>query len=458
MQDGGTVNMGLLEKMIKTYRGDRWSGEKRAAVQRKRLVSLVKYARENSPFYRERYAGIGADFSLSDLPPVSKTELMARFDDVLTDRGITMERIEGFTRDLDNIGRMLDGKYLIFKTSGSTGNPAVVLYDKQSIDVSSAVAALRTFARKEDLRKFLKHGKKTAGVFADYGFYLACGMSRYLQLKMPRRKTKITVDVNAAESEIIKQLNDFGPAMLSGYPSNLALLADFDELDIRPDVVVTGGELLTDGIRRKLERKFGCYVQTHYSCTEGGEIACECGEKHLHINEDWVIVEPVDAGNHPVSYGEMADKVLITNLSNYIQPFIRYELTDRVIVHNEKCRCGRNTLWLEIEGRTDDILEFDNGVRIAPMSLYKVLEEVKAIRRFQLIQRAPDKAELRIVSDDPGAAFDQAKRDLRDFFGHKGLTVEIVRSDEPPQADKTSGKFKHICKDFERHDHPGVMR
>ena len=445
----GAVDVGLLEKLIKTRNGDRWSREKIAAVQKKRLAALVRIAKEKSPFYRKLYADIGDDFSLEELPPVSKPELMAHFDEVLTDRNITMARIDAFTQDLDHIGRMIDDKYLIFKTSGSTGNPAVVLYDKQNIDVSSAVAAVRTFARKNDLKKFIKHGKKTAGVFADYGFYLACGMSRYLQLKMPRRKTKITVDVNAPEADIIKRLNDFQPAMLSGYPSNLALLADFEELNIKPDVVITGGELLTDVIRKKLERKFSCYVQTHYSCTEGGEIACECEEKHLHINEDWVIVEPVSFDNAPVPFGEMSDKVLITNLSNYIQPFIRYELTDRVIVHSEKCRCGRNTLWLEIEGRTDDILEFDKGIRVAPMSLYKVLEEVKAIRRFQLIQRASDKVELRMVSDERKEAFEQAKHALRDFFEAKGLTVEVVISDRPPQADKTSGKFKHIYKDFE---------
>ena len=267
---------------------------------------------------------------------------------------------------------------------------------------------------------------------------------------MPRQKTKITVDVNAPEADIIKQLNDFQPAMLSGYPSNLALLADFEELRIHPDVVVTGGELLTDDIRRKLEGRFGCYVQTHYSCTEGGEIACECEEKHLHINEDWVIFEPVDSGNNPVPFGKMSDKVLITNLANYIQPFIRYELTDRVIVHDEKCKCGRTSRWLEIEGRTDDILEFENGVRIAPMSLYKVLEEVKEIRRFQLIQRSSDKVELRIISDAPGEAFKQAKHDLQDFFKSKELTVEIVKSEEPPRAHEISGKFKHIYKDFEQ--------
>ena len=120
---------------------------------------------------------------------------------------------------------------------------------------------------------------------------------------MPGRQSKITVDVNAPEEEIVRQLNEFGPAMLSGYPSNLALLAEDEGLTIRPDVVITGGELLTDAVRRKLTEKFGCTVQTHYSCTEGGEIACECAEEHLHINEDWVILEPVDRDNRPVGFG-----------------------------------------------------------------------------------------------------------------------------------------------------------
>ncbi|MCR5227555.1 MAG: AMP-binding protein [Eubacterium sp.] len=449
--------MSLIGAMMATYKGDTMSCEKTADLQRKRLIKLIKYARTYSPYYQKLYSSINDElisngkFNLNDLPPVTKPELMTHFDDVLTDRNITMKKIDDFTSDLGNIGKMIDDKYLIFKTSGSTGNPAVVLYDKQNIDVSSAIAAFRTFARKEDYDKFMKHGKKTAGVFADYGFYLACGMSKYLQLKMPRKKTKINVDVNAPESKIVEELNAFQPSMLSGYPSNLALLADFKELDIHPDVVITGGELLTDQIREKLRTRFGCYVQTHYSCTEGGEIACECEEKHLHINEDWVIVEPVDKDNNPIPYGEMSDKVLITNLSNYIQPFIRYELTDRVIVHEERCKCGRTSHWLEIEGRTDDILEFENGVRIAPMSLYKVLEEVPDIRRFQLIQRSLTRLELRVTTEaDKETAFENAKKDLITFFSQNGVSdVMIDYSGELPQANKTSGKFKHIYSDFE---------
>ncbi|MBR5357324.1 MAG: phenylacetate--CoA ligase family protein, partial [Lachnospiraceae bacterium] len=285
--------MGLIGTMIETHMGGRKSFENIRKLQGKRLKKLVNYARKNSPYFKELYKNVGDDFKLEDLPPTNKVAMMANFDAYITDRSITMDRIEDYTKDIENVGRMIDDKYLIFKTSGSTGNPATILYDKKNIDVSSAVAALRTFARKEDFKKFLKSGKKTAGVFANYGFYLACGMSRYLQLKMPKKKNKITVDVNAKEDKIIKELNDFKPSMLSGYPSNLALLADYKELSISPDVVITGGELLTDEIRKKLSDRFSCDVQTHYSCTEAGEIACECSVGHLHINEDWVIVEPV---------------------------------------------------------------------------------------------------------------------------------------------------------------------
>lgn len=437
--------MGLLIAMLQTWRSNKADQETLKRLQLQRLRNLVRYARTHSPYYQALYAGIGEDFRLEELPATNKPEMMSRLDDVFTDRQITMKRIHAFTEDIGNVGGMIDGKYLVFKTSGSTGHPATVLYDKEAIDVASAVAACRTFARKEDYKAFMKHGKKTAGVFANYGFYLACGMSRYLQLRMPWKQTKITVDVNAPEEEIIGQLNAFQPAMLSGYPSNLALLADYPELNIKPDVIITGGELLTDEIRRKLYERFGCYVQTHYSCTEGGEIACECSEGHLHINEDWVIVEPVDKDNHPVGPGVQSDKVLITNLSNYIQPFIRYELTDRIIVHDEPCPCGKHTRWLEIEGRTDDILTFPGGIQVAPMSLYKILEEVRAIRRFQLVQTAPEKLELRLLADNPVSAFEQARQQLLSFLESKGLSgIEIVLSANPPQADKVSGKFKHV--------------
>lgn len=445
--------MSLFTAFIKTYRAGQMNRESTEKLQKKRLKALVRYAYSNSPYYQRLYAGLDSDFhfdfDLSDLPATDKVEMMTNLDDVFTDRNISVQRINDFTADVGRVGHMIDNQYLIFKTSGSTGNPATVLYDKGCIDTASAVAAFRTFARKTDYQSFRKNGSRTAGVFADYGFYLACGMSKYLQLKMPHKKNKINIDVNLPEDEIVQQLNAFQPAMLSGYPSNLSLLADFKELSINPDIVITGGELLTDSIRAKLTDKFHCYVQTHYSCTEAGEIACECSEGHLHINEDWVIVEPVDKENQPVAYGVQSDKVLITNLANYIQPFIRYELTDRIIVHNEPCRCGKQSHWLEIEGRTDDTLTFDNGIKIAPMSFYKILEEIKEISRFQLIQRTSSLLELRLTAKDRTAAFSKAQSALLAFLHQKEIdNTEIRLSCEEPQTDKNSGKFKHIYKNF----------
>ena len=66
---------------------------------------------------------------------------------------------------------------------------------------------------------------------------------------------------------------------------------------------------------------------------------------------------------------------------------------------------GKNTYWLEIEGRTDDILEFDNNTLIAPMSFYKILQEIEEITKFQLIQKAKDKLELRIMAKEKEKAF-----------------------------------------------------
>ena len=85
--------MSLLATMARTYGKDRASREKLERIRRKRLRALVDYARRNSPFYGELYGGLGADWTLGDLPPVTKPELMARFDDVVTDRAVTMARV-----------------------------------------------------------------------------------------------------------------------------------------------------------------------------------------------------------------------------------------------------------------------------------------------------------------------------------------------------------------------------
>jgi phenylacetate-coenzyme A ligase PaaK-like adenylate-forming protein len=451
--------IGLLKAILLVRRYNRLSSEKAKAVREERFSEIVDFARENSPYYKKLYASVSARPALSELPPIKKSELMAHFDEWLTDRQTDLAAVRAFMENEDNIGRLMDNKYLVFTTSGSSGEPCIILCDKTTDSVMSAVNLLRAYARKEDFTAFFKQGARTAGVFATGGFYLAYGSVRARQLKTPWKKKRIMVtSVLQPMLEIVKELNEFQPVMLGGYPTALELLAheqDQGRLNIKPVLIMAGGEYLSRDLRNSLSSAFGCYVQSIYSCTEGGTIACECRHRHYHVNEDWAIVEPVDSEYRPVPDGVQSDRILLTNLSNFTQPFIRYEITDRVVMHHEPCPCGNPSPWLEVEGRTDDILSFrgENGpVSIVPLALYAALKQIHSIERFQLIAKAENNMELRIMPS-PGAGredvFGRASERLRSFLCEYGIKeINICLSDELPQANPKSGKFKHVYKEY----------
>ncbi len=420
----------------------------RLALQQNRLRELIQYVKMNSPYFSELYKDVDSNTPLEALPTTSKGDLMTHFDTWVTDRSITRQKVEAFTSDLSNIGKKLDGKCLVYTTSGSTGYPCIVLYDDTTINVSSAIGVARSFARKQDVQRFMRHGGRTMALFADNGFYLGCGSVRYNQRKMPWKRHKLkTCDVRMPIEQIVENLNTFQPSMLGSYPTFLEIIASEQEkgnLNIHPAIIMTGGEHLYADVRERLSRVFGCYVQTNYSCTEGGTMACECIEKHFHINDDWVILEAVDENHQPVPYGTQSSKVLLTNLANSLCPFIRFEITDRIVIHNEPCPCGSTRPWLTLEGRTDDILTFENGVRIAPLSLYALMKEIHGIQRFQLIQMEGNNLELRLETKDKQQIFEAAKQKLTDYLRQSGIDAQIYLSDKAPQAHPISGKFKHI--------------
>ncbi len=420
-----------------------------------RLRELVRCAKANSPYYKKLYKNIGDDFTLSDLPPVNKVDLMASFDDWISDQTVKLNDIQEFMHNLDNIGRKFRGKYLIFTTSGSTGNPLVALCDKTTSNMFGAINARRSFARKQDLKAYVLKGAKSIGVFATGGFYLGNSSIRARLLKMPWKKKQMAVtSALKPVPEIVKELNAFAPAMLGGYPTILELLIDEQEkgrLNIHPVIIMTGGEYLSEDVRKRLSQAFNCYVQTSYSCTEGGSVAYECTEHHFHVNDDWILVEPVDKDNRPVADGVQSDKILITNLYNYTQPFIRYEVTDRVVMHHENCPCGNASPWLTLEGRTDDVVSFSERgkeIRIAPLALYAALKEVHEIVRFQLAVHKGNRAELRLVPAqgiEKQKAFEKARDALKALFSLHGVTdVSVTLSEEEPKQHPGSGKFKHI--------------
>lgn len=451
------ITIGMLKSMWLCTQYKKMSERERITLRDKRLRQMVEWARENSPYYAQLYKNLGADFQLSDLPPVNKLDLMSHWDEWVTDKTITLSHVNKFMCNLDNIGRKFKGKYLVFTTSGSTGNPLVALCDSTTNNVMGAVNTIRSFARKKDMITFIKHGGKSIGVFATGGFYLGNSSVRARLLMMPWKKRQMAVTSALLPiDQIVEELNAFQPAMLGGYPSNLELLIEKQQsgqLHISPVLIMTGGEYLSDTLRDNLEKAFHCYVQTSYSCTEGGTIACECTEGHFHINDDWLIVEPVDKNNCPVPAGVQADKILLSNLFNFTQPFIRYEVTDRVVLHDEPCKCGNFSPWLTLEGRTDDVVSFiQNGVEIklAPLAIYATLKEVYELRRFQFVSHSDHHAELRLEPAEgftAQEAFYKAKIALEKFFSMHGLTnITVTLSDVKPKQDAGSGKFKHIIR------------
>ncbi|MDD6038207.1 MAG: phenylacetate--CoA ligase family protein [bacterium] len=448
-------NIGLLKamKLCKDY--EKMSEEQKQEIRKKRLEDIVKHAREHSPYYKTLYQNVPQDYKLTDLPPTNKKTLMQNWDDWACDREISLEEVERFMKNTDNIGRKIRKKYLVFTTSGSTGNPLVSIYDKTANNVMSAIGVCRSYARGEDLKAFIKRGGKSIGVFADEGFYLGNSSIRARLRTMPWKKKQLAVSSALyPTAQIVRQLNEFQPDMLGGYPSNLELLIDEAKegrLNISPVIIMTGGEYLSDNLRKRLAETFHCYVQTSYSCTEGGTMACECRKQHFHINDDWVIVEPVDAQGNPVPDGVQADKIYLTNLYNFTQPYIRYEVTDRVIMHHEPCGCGNPAPWLELEGRNDDVTSFiEDGkeMKVAPLAIYAVLKEVHSIRRFQVLVHPNNKVELRIEEKDgvsKAEAFEAAKRSLEAFLSTQNIhAVTITLSEELPKQNAKSGKFKHI--------------
>lgn len=128
-------------------------------------------------------------------------------------------------------------------------------------------------------------------------------------------------------------------------------------------------------MRAYVARTFACRVRNGYGASEFMSIACDCPCGVLHVNSDWVVVEPVDHRYRPVAPGLPSHTTLITNLANLVQPLIRYDIGDRVAWLQVCCRCGNRWRAIQVEGRTDDILEFTNarGRRVPLLPLALVL-------------------------------------------------------------------------------------
>ena len=334
-----------------------------AARQRARLARLVARAGQGSALYRQRLRGIDSTSArLEQLPIVTKDELMQRFDDWVCDPALRLDPLRAFCADPLRIAEPYLGRYVVWESSGSSGQSGVFVQDARSMAVCDGLEALRrsrpallqSWFDPLGLNQRMAFVGATSGHFASYvSLRRLCRINPWIDRNLQ------CFSILQPVAELVGALNRYAPTVLATYPSVAALLADEaarGALEIAPREVWTGGETLSPTRRERIERSLGCTLRNNYGASEFLSIGWECDAGGLHANADWVILEPADAQLRPVPVGELSASVLLTNLANTVQPLIRYDLGDQVRMLGRPCGCGSPLPLIEVAGRCDDTL------------------------------------------------------------------------------------------------------
>ena len=214
-----------------------------------------------------------------------------------------------------------------------------------------------------------------------------------------------------------------------------------------------GGECLAPATRDRLHAVFGCPVRNSYGASEFLPLAWECSHLNLHLNTDWVILEPIDAAGRPVAPGMQSHSVLLTNLANRVQPLIRYDLGDAVTMHDAPCACGSAFPALSVEGRCDDALlmplALGGEAAVVPLALETVLEEEANVHDFQVVQMPSGTLKVRLGSEEAAAA-GAVRRALVAYFRAMGFAeVKLDVGGQEPRRDRVSGKLRRVVREID---------
>ena len=121
-----------------------WGARYVEQVAQRRLRQLVAITRERSRYYRDLYRGLPqTEYRLSELPVVTKGELMAHFDEAVTDPDLSRHRVEQFLVDHGRVGHTLCDRYAVWTSSGTTGEPGIFVQDGQALAVYEALEIIR---------------------------------------------------------------------------------------------------------------------------------------------------------------------------------------------------------------------------------------------------------------------------------------------------------------------------
>jgi phenylacetate-CoA ligase len=402
-----------------------------------RLRALLHHAVTHSAWWRQRLGPGAEERALAELPPSRRGELMAQFDGWVTEPGLALPALRDFARQGAATGQPYAGRCLVWESSGSSGEPALFVQDAAALAVADALEGARGPGRlpgRNGLPPLLMPGARLAFVGAtDGAFATVVSLRRACRVNPWLQATLRAFSFLQPLAPLGAELQAWRPAVLASYPSMAWVLAQEQlagRLALDLQAVWTGGETLTPACRAAIGRAFGCPVRNSYGASECLAIANECACGALHLNADWVILEPVDARLRPVPQGQAGHSVLLTHLGSRLQPIIRYDLGDRVRLTGQPCACGSPLPVIEVEGRRDDLLSLagDAGrvVHLSPLALATVLEDEGGVFDFRLTQTGARALTLQLHGIDQ-VRDAQAGSALRAWLAAQGLARVRLR-------------------------------
>lgn len=346
-------------------------------LQLQRLQATVRHCM-NSPFYKKRFEEIGL-----------KPEDIKSLDDLKKIPFTTKQDL----RDTYPFGMAsipLKDCVRLHSSSGTTGNPTVILHSQKDLDEwANAVARCLWMVglRPDDVfQNSSGYGMFTGGLGFQYG---------------AERLGMLTVPAAAGNSlRQIKFITDFGTTAIHAIPSYVTRLKEvMDQQGVDPKrdtklkTLVIGAEPHSEEQRKRIEKMMGVKAYNSFGMSEmcGPGVAFECKEQNgLHIWEDYYIVEIVDPETlEPVPEGEIGEMVL-TTLNREAMPLLRYRTRDLTRILGHDCPCGRHHVRLDrMKGRSDDMMVL-RGVNIFPIQIEKILMQFKELSTNYLITLTTD--------------------------------------------------------------------
>jgi len=408
-----------------------WPCERLLEYQEERLRRVVQVAYDRSRYYRQVFDREGMHPSdiksladLSKVPLLTKDSVREYEADLMTRRAPAPGWIEGHT-------------------SGTTGSPLAVWYDRRMCAINNAADwRQKTWAgmREGDwiglvLGRVVVPLRQTRPPFWRYNrvqrqiwfssFHMSQSNLRSYAREIERRKLKF----------------------LEGYPSTLFILGKYlvdRGITLPMNAVFTSSETLHTIQREVIESAFECRLFDFYGLAERTIFAGEC-EAHAgkHIAEEYGIVELVDETGHSVPHGQTGFMVG-TSLHNEAMPMIRYLTGDVSRVRVEPCSCGRTSRRIDdVTTKAEDIIVTPDGRMISPSVLTHPFKPLKSIVKSQIVQESLDCLVIKLVPR--GQLMDGEKQQLlgclRERIGPEAR-IEIRVVDDIPR--EPSGKFRWV--------------